>query len=88
MQEDTRRRQGAKLRALRLARGLKAAEVARRASMTPAQLWRYEAGRAVPGVDATSRLAAALGMTIDELVHGPALPGETVSSGEPVRECA
>ena len=56
---------GLRLRELRLAQGLSAAEVARRAAMTPQALWRYESGRVSPGADALVRIVTALGVTAD-----------------------
>lgn len=47
--------------------------------MTPHTLWRYEAGRALPGVAALDALARVLGVTIDELVHPPSVLPEVAA---------
>lgn len=58
---------GSRIRAIRLARKMKAAELGRASGVLPHTLWRYEMGRQVPGVDALRRIAQALDVSIDEL---------------------
>ena len=56
-----------KIRALAKAKGLKLAEVAERAGMQPNYLSRIISGSITPTVATAARLAAALGVSIDEV---------------------
>lgn len=64
----------ARLRELRMSRGFTQAELARRASITAAYVWRLESGTAAPGIDLLARLATALGVTPGELLPTAAAP--------------
>jgi len=58
----------ARLRELRLARGMTQAYLAGRASVTPNYLGRLEGAGAAPGIDLVERLAVALGTTMADLL--------------------
>ena len=58
----------ARLREVRCSRGLTQAELARQAHVTPSYVWRLESAGAAPGIDLVSRLAAALGTNIHDLL--------------------
>ncbi len=57
-----------RLREVRRSRGLTQAELARQAQVTVSYVARLEAGGSAPGVDLLARLAAALGITVHELL--------------------
>lgn len=59
---------GARVRALRLARGLTQAQLAELAGASRQLVGAVEAGRHLPRVDAAARLAAALSTTVEELL--------------------
>ena len=61
---------GARLRELRLRRGLRVEELAQAAGITPRHVWRLEAGKR-PRVAAVTvaRLAQALDTSVDYLMH-------------------
>jgi transcriptional regulator with XRE-family HTH domain len=58
----------ARLREVRSSRGLTQAELARAAHVTASYVWRLESAGAAPGIDLVSRLAAALGTTVHDLL--------------------
>jgi transcriptional regulator with XRE-family HTH domain len=58
----------ARLREVRSSRGLTQAELARAAHVTASYVWRLESAGAAPGIDLVSRLAIALGTTIQDLL--------------------
>lgn len=58
----------ARLRELRLSRGMTQAELARQAHVTVSYIWRLESGGAAPGIDLVDRLATALGTTLTDLL--------------------
>jgi transcriptional regulator with XRE-family HTH domain len=62
----------ARLRALRLERGMTQAELAERAGVTPTYLSRLEGAGAAPGIDLVARLAAAMGVATTELLPASA----------------
>jgi DNA-binding XRE family transcriptional regulator len=62
---------GATLRALRIASGRTAADVAAAAGMAPPNYARIEAGHHRPRVDTLVRIAAALGVPLARLFQGP-----------------
>jgi transcriptional regulator with XRE-family HTH domain len=64
----------ARLRELRMSRGFTQADLARRASITAAYVWRLESAGASPGIDLLARLATALGVTPAELLPTSAAP--------------
>jgi transcriptional regulator with XRE-family HTH domain len=58
----------ARLRELRISRGLTQAELARAAHVTATYIWRLESSGAAPGIDLLERLASALGTSVHELL--------------------
>lgn len=58
----------ARLRELRLSRGMTQAELARLARVTASYVGRLESGGAAPGIDLVERLAVALGTTAHDLL--------------------
>ena len=58
----------ARLRELRIARGLRQADVAKAAATTTSYVTRLEAGGAAPGIDLVARLAEALETTVQDLL--------------------
>lgn len=58
----------ARLREVRLGRGMTQAELAAAARVTETYVTRLEAGKAAPGIDLVSRLARGLGVTLAELL--------------------
>lgn len=68
----------ARLRELRVSRGLTQAELARQARVTVSYVWRLESGGAAPGIDLVDRLATALGTTAADLLP-TSPPPDTVS---------
>ena len=59
---------GARLRELRVSRGMTQAQLADSASVTPSYVGRLEAGGSAPGIDLVERLARALGSSLAELL--------------------
>jgi len=53
----------ARLREVRVSRGMTQVELGRRAHVTASYVWRLESGGAAPGIDLVARLARALGTT-------------------------
>jgi transcriptional regulator with XRE-family HTH domain len=68
----------ARLREVRLSRGLSQAELGRQASVTASYIWRLESAGASPGIDLVARLAVALGTTSHDLLP-VAAPADTVA---------
>jgi transcriptional regulator with XRE-family HTH domain len=62
---------GQRLRERRLERGMSQAELASQAQVTTNYISRLEGGGAAPGIDLAIRLAAALGVTIADLLPMP-----------------
>lgn len=58
----------ARLRVLRLSRGLTQADLANRAVVTPTYIAKLEGAKVAPGIDLVARLAKALGTSIAELL--------------------
>lgn len=58
----------ARLRELRLSRGMTQAELARLARITASYVGRLESAGAAPGIDLVERLAVALGTTANDLL--------------------
>lgn len=58
-----------KLKKLRESAGLGQSDLARMAGVTQAQISNYEIGKQFPGVETTVRLAAALGITLADLIE-------------------
>lgn len=54
---------------LRIRAGLKQAELAKRASVSQSMISAYERGEAMPGMAVLSRLASALGTSVDEVIR-------------------
>lgn len=62
---------GSRIRSARLAaKKTNAAEFAREVGIQPHTLWRYEMDQSRPGIDVTSAIAKALGVTTDWLLTG------------------
>ena len=57
------------LKSLRKAKGMTQRDLARAAKVSFLSIHRYEAGERTPDVDVAARIAAALGCTVDELIH-------------------
>ena len=68
------RRFAARLRELRLSRGMTQAELARQVKITAAYVGRLEAAGATPGIDLVERLAVALGTTVADLLPSSSPP--------------
>ncbi|MBY8879744.1 helix-turn-helix domain-containing protein [Actinacidiphila acidipaludis] len=62
---------GSRLRAARRAAGLSADALAETVARSASVVWSYEEGRARPPVDVAAGLAAAVGVTLDELLDDP-----------------
>ncbi|OJY17173.1 MAG: hypothetical protein BGO98_13600 [Myxococcales bacterium 68-20] len=62
---------GPRLRQARIDAGLTQAELAERAGVADATLSRIERNRLVPSIELTTRIAAALGLSVDALLSGP-----------------
>lgn len=58
----------ARLRVVRLSRGMTQVDLANRAVVTPTYIGKLEAARVAPGIDLVDRLAKALGTTIADLL--------------------
>jgi transcriptional regulator with XRE-family HTH domain len=58
----------ARLKELRISRGLTQAELARQAHITTSYVWRLESAGAAPSIDLVGRLAIALGTTMTDLL--------------------
>lgn len=55
-----------RLRQLREARGLRREDLASKAGLSVAYIYRLEAGTSVPGLDLARRVATVLAVTVDE----------------------
>lgn len=58
----------ARLREVRLSRGLTQAELAHRAHVTPTYIGKLENATTAPGIDLVARIAAALGTSVADLL--------------------
>src|SRR5436309_16010382 len=58
----------ARLREVRLSRGMTQADLANRAVVTPTYIAKLEGARVAPGIDLVARLAKALGTSISDLL--------------------
>lgn len=76
MPSSSRSLLGPRVRQARIDAGLTQAELAERASIADATLSRIERNRLVPSIALTTRIASALGLTVDALV------GEGASSSK------
>lgn len=56
------------IKAIREKRGMTAAELARKVKTTPVSISRYETGKRKLTITKAAEIAAALGVTIDELI--------------------
>ena len=61
---------GARLRAIRVARGLGLREVARRLELSPSSISQIETGKSRPSVRTLHALASEFGVTVDEFLPG------------------
>ncbi|MDY2656417.1 MAG: helix-turn-helix transcriptional regulator [Candidatus Limiplasma sp.] len=68
-----------KIKELRLNKGWSQEELAKKSGVGRISIIRYENNERIPQVDVASRIANALGCTIDELL------GETIDPDQPVR---
>ena len=64
----------ARLREVRLSRGLTQADLANRAVVTPTYIAKLEGARVAPGIDLVARLAKALGTSISDLLPEEGVP--------------
>lgn len=69
----------ARLREVRVSRGMTQFELARHADVTSSYITRLETARTAPGIDLIDRLAGALGCSAADL-----LPGEAAADGSEV----
>ena len=83
----------ARLREVRLSRGLTQAELASRAVVTPTYIGKLEGAKVAPGIDLVARLAMALGTTISDLLPEvespdslPLLRGQAQKLAETLKE--
>lgn len=60
----------ANLKAARIARGLSQEAAADAAGMDQSQWWRIESGQVDPSVKTLARIAAAVGVSVSDLLHG------------------
>lgn len=67
-QSELVQRFAARLREVRLLRGLTQAELSRTAQVTVSYISRLEGGRVAPGIDMVERVAAALGTAVNDLL--------------------
>jgi transcriptional regulator with XRE-family HTH domain len=67
---------GEHLRKLREGVGLSRAELARKAAVPASTLRDWEAGRGFPGLPVLVRLAAALGVTVEQIAEGVEDPAD------------
>ncbi|HET7279842.1 MAG TPA: helix-turn-helix domain-containing protein [Dermatophilaceae bacterium] len=74
---------GAAIRAARAARGLSLRELARRIDVSPSFVSQVERGKANPSVGTLYALVSVLGMSLNELLGGPADPSETSGISAP-----
>jgi transcriptional regulator with XRE-family HTH domain len=72
---------GARLRELRISRGMTQAELAQRASVTTSHVWKLESGGSAAGIDVVERLAKALGAPVADL-----LPSDSPATAAVLRE--
>lgn len=75
----------ARLREVRLSRGLSQVELGRRASVTASYIWRLESAGASPGIDLVARLANALETTSHDLMPATAPPEAAKTLGDQIR---
>ncbi len=73
-QSDLVRRFAARLRDVRLARGMTQADLARLAQVTVAYVSRLEGAKIAPGIDLVERVAAALGTSVADLLPADSPP--------------
>jgi transcriptional regulator with XRE-family HTH domain len=71
---EQRKAVGERIRARRVQRGWEQAELADRVGTRGHSMWRYEAGRTMPGPDMIDRIAEALGVTSRVLLRGDDAP--------------
>jgi transcriptional regulator with XRE-family HTH domain len=64
----------ARLREVRVSRGFTQVELARKARVATAYVWRLEQARTAPGIDLVEKLAAALGTTVADLLPSESPP--------------
>ena len=64
----------ARLREVRLSRGLTQADLANRAVVTPTYIAKLEGATVAPGIDLVARLSKALGTSISDLLPEEAVP--------------
>ena len=57
-----------RIKEIRKKKGMTAAELARLVNTTPVSISRYETGKRTPTINKAAEIAAALGVTVDELI--------------------
>lgn len=67
---------GHRLRDVRTSRGMTQAQLAEQAEVTLSYITRLENGSSAPGIDLVSRLAAALGTTVGDLLPATTTPDD------------
>ncbi len=77
-QDEIVRLFAARLREVRLSRGMTQAALARAANVTTTYIGRLESAGAAPGIDLVARLAAALGTAVPDLLPTTA-PADTLA---------
>ena len=73
-QPDLQRKLGLQIVALRQGRGWSQTELAKRLGVDRCRLGKWERGLSAPSLEDLTALAALLGVTLDELVHGQGTP--------------
>jgi transcriptional regulator with XRE-family HTH domain len=73
----------ARLRELREKAGLTQAQLAQRAGLHLSAVTRFEHGRREPSLASAAKLAAALGVTVDELIRPATRPAPKRPRGRP-----
>lgn len=68
---------GARLREIRLSRGMTQAELAHKASLATSHIWKLESGGSAPGIDVVDRLAKSLSTSVTDLL--PSEPHDTTT---------
>src|SRR5689334_2386475 len=84
--DEVVKRFAARLRELRVERGMTQAEVARRAKVTTTYVSKLESAGAAPGIDLVEKLATALGVGITDLIPSPTTADPSAVSREQARD--
>ena len=76
----------ARLREVRISRGMTQAELARKAHLASSYIWRLESATSAPGIDVVDRLAESLGTTTADLLPPVGVPDPSPLLRERARE--